>query len=178
MRLKRSFSVVVFVCVSVAWAGEKAALATSTNAADQPAVVPANLPARLREKWDKMPPAKRQEFLRRWEQWQKLAPEARELIRKNYQSFRMMNPKQRATLWEKLGQLQRMSQEETRNFFENFERWKKLSPQEREDLRRRMHNHNEKHHGADRSRLSAKTPDSSSTNAPVVNAVSAAANPQ
>ncbi|MCX7826711.1 MAG: DUF3106 domain-containing protein, partial [Verrucomicrobiae bacterium] len=137
MKLKRFLPILILAWVPGAWAIEPVSVATSTNAAD-PNGVPNNLPPRLREKCDKMPPAMRQEFLRRWQQWQKLPPEVRARAQKNYQHFRKMTPEQRAKVRKNFERLQNMSPEAKKKFFENLQRWEQLSPQERERLRAQM----------------------------------------
>ncbi len=109
----------------------------STNSSSADATLPDNLPARLRDKLAKLPPAERQKLLDRWLQLRSLPPEARKMLNKNYQKFRNMTPEQREELKKRLQQWQNMSAEQKKQLQENFERWKKLTPQEREELRKR-----------------------------------------
>ena len=109
----------------------------STNSSSADASLPDNLPARLRDKLAKLPPAERQKLLDRWQQLRSLPPEARKMLNKNYQKFRDMTPDQREELKKRLQQWQNMSAEQKKQLQENFERWKKLTPQEREELRKR-----------------------------------------
>ncbi|MBM3891366.1 MAG: DUF3106 domain-containing protein [Verrucomicrobia bacterium] len=175
MSLNKFLPMLILVWAPCVGAVEQVSFAASTNATDPSATAPADLPPRLREKWDKLPPAKRQEFLRSWEQWQKLPPDVRARTQKNYQYFRQMTPEQRAKVRKNFERLQKMSPEAKKKFFENLKRWEKLSPQEREELRAQMGDPQRKYHGHNGDRRQAKPSDAGSTNAPVANATPAAA---
>jgi len=176
MRVKRFVTMLILAWAPCVGAVEQVSFATSTNATDPSATAPANLPPRLREKWDKLPPAKRQEFLRSWEQWQKLPPDVRARTQKNYQNFRKLNPEQRAMLKKRFDQFQNMTPEQKKKLLENWDRWNKLSPEEREEIRKKMR-HQAKRHGSNGGASSAKPSDPSKSDGPAFRAAPAAADP-
>ncbi len=50
------------------------------------------------ERWQRLPPEKRDKLMRRYEEFQRLPPEEREVIQQRYQEFRKLPPEERRAM--------------------------------------------------------------------------------
>lgn len=70
------------------------------------------------QRWQSLPPEKREELMERYERFQKLSPEEQAEVKKRYNKWREMPEEERRAMRDK---------------------WQQMSPEERQALRRRQH---------------------------------------